>query len=179
MRTTQECYEQYWTNPGSNILEKTAVRPFNSHLKNHPSKTNKTCETQLEKQGGTHVTFFHWLLHMDVSVFDWLTITHLHQFCGETGWSLEDLPGWRESQGNPCCQHDLIISSWSIINIIIKLLATFSHPLTLEVFHWSLSDSQSFQISRTLLSILIDLNTAVVWIVSNLPLISNAFSLIL
>ena len=38
------------------------------------------------------------------------------------------------------------------------------------VFHWSLSD-KSPQVSRSLLSILIDLNNAVVWIVSTRPLI--------
>ena len=31
-----------------------AVRPLTSHLKNHPSKVNKTCRTLLEKQGQTH-----------------------------------------------------------------------------------------------------------------------------
>ena len=34
------------------------------------------------------------------------------------------------------------------------------------VFHWSLSDSKSPQVSRTLLSILAVLNYAVVWMVS-------------
>ena len=34
------------------------------------------------------------------------------------------------------------------------------------VFHWSLSDSKSSQVSRTLLSILAVLNNAVVWMVS-------------
>ena len=34
------------------------------------------------------------------------------------------------------------------------------------VFHWSLSDSKSPQVSRTLLSILAILNNAVVWMVS-------------
>ena len=34
------------------------------------------------------------------------------------------------------------------------------------VFHWSLSDSKSPQVSRTLLSILAVLNSAVVWMVS-------------
>ena len=33
------------------------------------------------------------------------------------------------------------------------------------VFHWSLSDSQSPKVSKTLLSILVDLNDAVVWII--------------
>ena len=31
--------------------EATAIWPLPSHLKNHPSKTNKTCGTLLKKQG--------------------------------------------------------------------------------------------------------------------------------
>ena len=41
------------------------------------------------------------------------------------------------------------------------------------VFHWGLSDSKSPQISRTLLSILVDLNNVVVWVVFTCPLISK------
>ena len=37
------------------------------------------------------------------------------------------------------------------------------------VFHWSLSDSKSPQVSKTLLSILSVLNNAVVWMVSTRP----------
>ncbi len=44
------------------------------------------------------------------------------------------------------------------------------------VFHWSLSDSKSPQVSRTLLSILADLNNAVVWMVLIRPQISNSSS---
>ena len=44
------------------------------------------------------------------------------------------------------------------------------------VFHWCLSDSKSPQVSRNLLSILADLNNAVVWMVSTRPLISTSFS---
>ena len=43
-------------------------------------------------------------------------------------------------------------------------------------FHWSLSDSKSPQVSRTLFSILADLNNAVVWIVSTHLLISKSSS---
>ena len=39
------------------------------------------------------------------------------------------------------------------------------------VSHWSLSDSKSPQVSRTLLSILVDLTNAVVWMVSTCSLI--------
>ena len=42
------------------------------------------------------------------------------------------------------------------------------------VFHWSLSDSKSPQVSRTLLSILAGFNNAVVWMVSTRPPISES-----
>ena len=45
------------------------------------------------------------------------------------------------------------------------------------VFHWSLSDSKSPLVFRTLLSILPIVNNAVVWMVSNRPVISKSFSL--
>ena len=44
------------------------------------------------------------------------------------------------------------------------------------IFHRSLSDSKSPQVSRTFLSILTDLNNAVVWVVSTRPLISKSSS---
>ena len=44
------------------------------------------------------------------------------------------------------------------------------------VFYWSLSNSKSLQVSRTLLSILADLNNVVVWIVSTRPLFSKSSS---
>ena len=44
------------------------------------------------------------------------------------------------------------------------------------VFHWSLSDNVSTQVSRTLLSILDDLNSLVVWTVFIRPLISMSSS---
>ena len=43
-------------------------------------------------------------------------------------------------------------------------------------FHKSLSDSKSPKVSRTLLSILTDLNNAVVWMLSWRPLISESSS---
>ena len=44
------------------------------------------------------------------------------------------------------------------------------------IFYWSLSDNKSPQVSRILLSILADLNNAVVWRVSIPPLISKSSS---
>ena len=43
-------------------------------------------------------------------------------------------------------------------------------------FHWSLSDSKSPQVSRTLLSILAVLNNAVIWMVSTRPPTSKSSS---
>ena len=42
------------------------------------------------------------------------------------------------------------------------------------VFHWSLSDNKSPQVSRTLLSILANVSNAVIWIVSTRPIISKS-----
>ena len=53
------------------------------------------------------------------------------------------------------------------------LLQNFSHQLMLMDFHWSLSDSKSPQVSRTLLSILFVLNNTVVWMLSTRPLTSK------
>ena len=44
------------------------------------------------------------------------------------------------------------------------------------VFHWSLSDSKSPQVSRTLLSILAVFNNAVIWMVSTRPPTSKSSS---
>ena len=46
---------------------------------------------------------------------------------------------------------------------MIILFWDFSHQCLLVVFHWSLNDIESPQVTRTLLSILDDLNNAVVW----------------
>ena len=53
-----------------------------------------------------------------------------------------------------------------IIIIIIYSFRPFSHHCYLMVLHWSLSDSKSPQVSRTLLSILAVLNNVVVSTVS-------------
>ena len=53
---------------------------------------------------------------------------------------------------------------------------SLSHQRQPVVFHWSLSDSKSPQLSRTLLSILAVLNNAVVWMVSTRPPTSKSSS---
>ena len=58
---------------------------------------------------------------------------------------------------------------------IIWLLASFSLQHQMEIFHWSLSD-KSPRVSMTLLNILADLNSVVVWMVSTRPFISMSSS---
>ena len=59
-----------------------------------------------------------------------------------------------------------------LIFMIIFCFESFSHHRLLMAFHLSLRDNKSPQVSRTLLSILADLNNAVIWRVSTRPLIS-------
>ena len=59
-----------------------------------------------------------------------------------------------------------------VVLLLFWLLKSFSHELTL-----SLSDNKFPQISRTLLSILSDLNNVIVWMVFTRPLISKSSSL--
>ena len=67
-------------------------------------------------------------------------------------------------------------ANFAIIIIIIIIIYS-SRVFHISVsFHWSLSDSKSPQVSKTLLSILADLNNTVVWMVSTRPLISNSSS---
>ena len=61
----------------------------------------------------------------------------------------------------------LLLLLISIFFYKYSLLKSFSHHLTLMFFHWSLKDSKTPQVSRTLLGILADLNYTVVLIVSS------------
>ena len=78
----------------------------------------------------------------------------------------------------PLCYHFLLLVyflsafAFKLPNPVLRyyyFLLSFSHQLTLMVFHWSFSDSTSPQVSRTLLIILAVHNNAVVWIVSTRP----------
>ena len=73
-----------------------------------------------------------------------------------------------------------ILTDLQIIVFILLLLEFvffffFLHQRMLMVFLWSLSDSKSPQVSRTL-SILVDLSNATVWMVGTRPLISKSSS---
>ena len=66
-----------------------------------------------------------------------------------------------------------------LLLLLLLLFYSFessSHQRKLIVLHWSLSDNKFPQVSKTLLSILVDLKNAVVWMVSNLHLISKSSS---
>ena len=96
--------------------------------------------------------------------FEWLHVSAGPQDSSEySSWSLLS-----------CDPHG--VDSSADTQFIILWLASFSYQLTLMFFHRSLSDSNSHLVSRTLLSILVDLNSIVIWMVSIRPLISNSSS---
>ena len=66
--------------------------------------------------------------------------------------------------------------SYPVVLLWLFTLASFSHQCELVSFYWSLSDCHSPQVSRTLLSILADLNNALFGIVSACPPFSNSSS---
>ena len=74
------------------------------------------------------------------------------------------------------CLHITYICCSLCIIIIILLPVSPSDQHQLIVFHWSLSDSKSPQVSRTPISILANLNNIVVWMVPICPPISNSSS---
>ena len=67
--------------------------------------------------------------------------------------------------------------TWSKKNIIMIILF-FENFHTTSVFHWSLSDIKSSQVSRTFLTISTDLNNTAVWLVPNRPPGSNSCRLL-
>ena len=73
----------------------------------------------------------------------------------------------------------IFLPSFLFLLLLLFLLIyslEFSTSVLAMVFHWSLSDSKSPQVSRTLLSILTTLNNAVVWMVSIHPSTSRSSS---
>ena len=72
--------------------------------------------------------------------------------------------------------HSFFSSQERSKNYSFYLFESFSHQLQLMVSPWSSSGSDFPLVSRTLLSILADLNNAVAWIVSSHPHISKSSS---
>ena len=60
----------------------------------------------------------------------------------------------------------LLAAFANVINHSYIIISSFSHQCSPVISHWILSDIKSLQVSGTLLSILADLNNAVVWMVS-------------
>ena len=77
--------------------------------------------------------------------------------------------------------HPVVLSLIPFLRWFIVFTLThcvFLHQHFLVVFHWILSDSKSFQVSRLLQSFIADLKKAVVWMVS-IFLISKSSNLLL
>ena len=78
-----------------------------------------------------------------------------------------------------CCFSDHLFLNFIIIYSLrlyyYLFLESFSHQCYLVISYWSLSDSKSPQFSKTLLSILADLNNAAVWTVSTRSVISKSY----
>ena len=64
-----------------------------------------------------------------------------------------------------------------LISLIYSNIYINNYFHSMRFFHWSLSDTKSPQVPRTLLNILVYFYSTVVWIVSVLPLIFSSFSL--
>ena len=112
--------------------------------------------------------------------------TYIQQLCEDTGCCPEDLPEamndrekWRERvrdiRATSTTWWWWILLHWHcyyiyffkmvikyMLFIIVLLRESFSYQPFSMIFHWSLSDSKSPQVSRTFLGILADLNNAVV-----------------
>ena len=63
---------------------------------------------------------------------------------------------------------------WLIMGLIVSSLSLYN--LAADSFYWSLSNSKFPQVSKTLLSILAELNNTIVWMVFISPLISKSSS---
>ena len=112
-------------NPGSNTPRNNSCEAIYFLSQNHPSKTNKTCGTLLEKQGWTH----NWCSSM--GPYKWTfqcraTGKNLQQFCIEQDviwknyrkrWTIE-MDVDKESK-NPRCQRDLMLMRMDQANLFI------------------------------------------------------------
>ena len=135
------CFEQ--------ILETTLHKiatgwPLTSHLKNHPSKTNRICGALLEEQIWTHkqcssMDPYTWMCQY------WPTSKNLHQLCMDTRCSLKDLLGvmddkdrQKESLGNPCYQCDwvMIFCQRKMLFISFNNLYNLCRTANMKLFDW-------------------------------------------
>ena len=120
--TAQECYELFWTNPGSNTIQKNPqlygyLPPF---TKNYLNKMNKHTGHYWKGKDEFISNVLLWTFTNGLASVIQPARTYLHQLCGDTGYNLEELLGamddrerWRErereSQEYPYCQSNLMI----------------------------------------------------------------------
>ena len=135
---------------------------------------------------------FHWSLSDSKSPqISWTLLSILAVFNNAVVWMVSTRPPTSKSSSNPLvtvpnapitigiivtCMFYSFFNSLArsrylsfFFNYYYLLLQSFSHQYQLMVFHWSLSDSKSHQVSRTRISILAVFSNAVVWIVSTRP----------
>ena len=86
--------------------------------------------------------------------------------------TMDDRDEWQERVREICTSGTPLL----LLLLLFYSLKVFPYQRELMVFNWSLSDSKSPQESRTLLSILIDLINAIVWIFSTRTVISKSSS---
>ena len=108
----EEYYELFQRNPGSSTQKTAAVLPLTSHLNNHPSKMNKTCWTCWRSKWRSFIdlntlTCLRWPTNKNL--FTSALCGHSVQFGRPVGSDRRWEGTKRVSQGNPCCQHDLIM----------------------------------------------------------------------
>ena len=139
----------------------TVVQPLTSHLKNYPSKTNKTCGTPLEKQRQTHkwhssTSSYTWMCHC------WLTSKNLSTLISSdanTGCNLENLlgamddrDGWGERVKeiyavSKSWWWSILVCSYLSIYLLISVFSSLSIYLSLFLsIYLSIYQSQSFPI---------------------------------
>ena len=125
MGTTQECYELFWTNPGSS-------NPIKQQMYCYLPPILKTIRVRQTRHAGHSrrskdeliSNILLWTSTHGRASVDRLARTYIHRLCANTRCSLEDPPGaiddrdeWQErTEGNMCCQHDLIM----VMNIDIS-----------------------------------------------------------
>ena len=129
---TQECCEQYWTNPGDNTPQKAAVRPPTTYHKKHPELEMR--DTAGEVRTNLWAMYSRRPLHMDKQRLD----DQLEPMFNSSV-SIQDVT-WKicrerwtiEGQRYPCLQHDMIIV------IIIWNHITLSKQVIIIKWKWLL-----------------------------------------
>ena len=117
----------------------------------------------------------HWSLRDSESSLDSRTLLSILTYLNNTVVSIVSThPPISNSFNHLTKPSGTVASALIIIIIIIYSFRVFHINVSWWFFPWSLSDSKSSQVSKTLLKILAVLSNAVVWIVSTRPPISKS-----